>query len=233
METTVNIRNSVISKIFRSIVVLAFIALVTLNLLPDYLAGIPAQVTQLTKSDVVIVLGTPSDSEGNPSPVMRERVLQGVELLKKNYAKYIIFTGAAAHNEFVEAEVMANLAKANGIKPEQIVCEPNAQNTAQNAFNSVELMREHGWKSAIVVTSAAHLRRASHIFSHYPIKYCLASCNEPAGQPFYKSIVFDQREKIFMLGDLFTRQSSTFGLTPAQAAKFQTMEVSSFRSEQD
>ncbi|MFN8551482.1 MAG: YdcF family protein [Candidatus Obscuribacterales bacterium] len=228
-----NIRNSVISKIFRSIVVLAFIALVTLNLLPDYLAGIPAQVTQLAKSDVVIVLGTPSDSEGNPSPVMRERVLQGVELLKKNYAKYIIFTGAAAHNEFVEAEVMANLAKANGIKPEQIVCESNAQNTAQNAFNSVELMREHGWKSAIVVTSAAHLRRASHIFSHYPIKYCLASCNEPAGQPFYKSIVFDQREKIFMLGDLFTRQSSTFGLTPAQAAKFQTMEVSSFRSEQD
>lgn len=223
-------RNPLISKIFRLVVVLAFIALVSLNLLPDYLAGIPAHSTHLTKSDVIIVLGTPSDSEGNPSPVMKERVLQGVELLKKNYAQYIIFTGAAAHNEFVEAEVMANLARANGIAPTKIICEANAQNTAQNAFNSVEIMREHGWKSAIVVTSAAHLRRASHIFSHYPIKYCLASCNEPAHQPFYKSIVFDQREKLFMLGDLLTKQSSTYGLTAAQAAKFREMETLSTES---
>lgn len=217
-------RKPLLAKIVCLMVALFIIGLVTLNFLPDALAGIPDRVAQLNKSDVVIVLGTPSESDGCASPVMRERVLTGVDLLKKKFASHIIFTGAAAHNNFVEADVMSDLAKANGVAPDQIVCEREARNTAQNVFNSVEIMRKHGWKSAIVVTSVAHARRACHILSHYRINYCISTCQEPADQPVYKRFVFDQREKLLLLGDLLTKQSISFGLTTKQESKLKQMQ---------
>ena len=205
------------------VVLLVTVALTALNVLPDLIANFPPRTWQLTKSDVIIVLGTPANRQGKAGPTLRNRVLKGVELLKANYAKYIIFTGAAAHNKFVEADVMADLAKENGVAEEQIVREPEAQNTPQNAFDSVAIMRKRGWKSAIVVTSAAHTRRSNYIFSHYPIAYCVVGCEDPQEQSLYDRLVFDQREKFYLLGAFITKQPSSFGLTETQAAELNQM----------
>ena len=66
---------------------------------------------------------------------------------------------------------MARAAQAQGIPAQNLVVEPFASNTIQNACFSARIMQQHGWRSAEVVTGAAHLPRAELIFSAVPIQW--------------------------------------------------------------
>jgi uncharacterized SAM-binding protein YcdF (DUF218 family) len=102
---------------------------------------------------------------------MRERVMEGVREYRAGVAPRIIMTGGAAHNDYVEADVMAKLAEAQGVPAAAIVEEGQAKDTIQNAYYSVQIMEAHGWHSAEVVSSHSHLPRASLIFAHFPITW--------------------------------------------------------------
>lgn len=129
----------------------------------------PASNTSLTRFDAIIVLGTPADGDGNPTPEQLARVTEGVNEYKRGTAPRLILSGGAAHNRFVEARVMARSAEAQGIPPSAIFVEPQAMDTIQNVCYSVRIMEAHGWRSAEVVSTAYHLPRAALIFSHLPM----------------------------------------------------------------
>ncbi|MGD0830414.1 MAG: YdcF family protein [Terracidiphilus sp.] len=131
----------------------------------------PASTTALTRFDAIIVLGNPADSDGNPTPEQLARVTEGVREYERGVAPRMILTGGAAHNQFVEARVMARSAQAEGIPASAIVIEPEAKDTIHNACYSVRIMKAHGWHSAEVVSSASHLPRAGLIFSKLPIEW--------------------------------------------------------------
>jgi len=131
----------------------------------------PTSNTALARFDAIIVLGNPADSDGNPSPEQLARVTEGVREYERGVAPRLILTGGAAHNQFVEARVMARSAQAEGIPASAIFIEPQAKNTIQNACYSVRIMKAHGWRSAEVVSSANHLPRAGLIFSKLPIEW--------------------------------------------------------------
>jgi uncharacterized SAM-binding protein YcdF (DUF218 family) len=131
----------------------------------------PVSNTSLTRFDAIIVLGTPADSDGNPTPEMLARVTEGVHEYERGVAPRLILSGAAAHNQFVEARVMAATAHAQGIPASAIVEEPQAMDTIQNACYSVRIMKAHDWHSAEVVSSASHLPRAGIIFSEMPLEW--------------------------------------------------------------
>ena len=131
----------------------------------------PRSNTHLTQFDAIVVLGTPADSDGNPSPAMLERVTEGVREYRRGVASHLIVTGAAAHNKFVEAEVMARVAEAQGVPSSAIFKEPHALDTIQNACYSARILKTHGWHSAEVISSPAHLPRAAMIFAHLASVY--------------------------------------------------------------
>ena len=116
--------------------------------------------------DAIVVLGTPADDDGNPTPDQLARVSEGVREYDRGVAPRLVFTGGAAHNRFVEADVMASIAASQGIPPSAIFVETKAKDTIQNACYSEQLMKSHGWKSAEVISAASHLPRASMIFGH-------------------------------------------------------------------
>ena len=91
--------------------------------------------------------------DGTPSPEQRERVLEGVREYKAGVAPHIIMTGGPAHNHFVEAHTMSQLASSEGVPLADILEEGQAQNTIQNIFYSSQIMHQHGWSSAEVVSS--------------------------------------------------------------------------------
>jgi uncharacterized SAM-binding protein YcdF (DUF218 family) len=126
-------------------------------------ATIPTQNTDATHFDTIIVLGYPANLDGTPSPDERERVLEAVREYKAGVAPSIIMTGGSAHNQFVEAHVMATYAVSQGVPPSVITEERQAQNTIQNIFYSSEIMRSHQWHTAEVISSSAHLGRAAMI----------------------------------------------------------------------
>ena len=102
---------------------------------------------------------------------MLARVAEGVREYERGVAPRLILTGSAVHNQFVEAQVMARAAEAEGIPESAIVLEPRAMDTIQNGCYSARIMKEHGWRSAEVVSSAAHLPRAGIIFDKLPIEW--------------------------------------------------------------
>jgi len=126
---------------------------------------VPLGNTKRTQFDAIIVLGTPADSDGNPTPDMLDRITEGVREYEHGVAPRLIVTGAAAHNRFVEAEVMARVAQSQGVPASVIFQEPQALDTIQNACYSAHILRANGWHSAEVISSAAHLPRAALIFS--------------------------------------------------------------------
>ena len=131
---------------------------------------LPTHNTTANHFDAIIVLGTPSRLDGTPSPEQRERVLEGVREYKAGIAPHIIMTGGPAHNHFVEAHTMAELAASQGVPPADILEEGQAQNTVQNIFYSSQIMHQHGWSSAEVVSSPYHLGRTALILNTFDLR---------------------------------------------------------------
>jgi len=143
---------------YLSLIVLAFVLLAT----GIYLT-IPNHNTDATHFDALIVLGYPASADGTPSPEQRERVLEGVREYKAGVAPHIIMSGAAAHNQYVEADVMAQLARAQGVPASAILEDVHAQDTIQNIYYSSRIMHQHDWNSAEIISSPSHLPRAALI----------------------------------------------------------------------
>jgi uncharacterized SAM-binding protein YcdF (DUF218 family) len=133
----------------------------------------PTSNTSLTRFDAIIVLGKPADSDGNPTPGQLARVTEAVHEYKRGVAPRLILTGGAAHNRFVEAQVMARSARAQGIPESAITLEPNAMDTIQNACYADRIMKARGWSSAEIVTGAANAPRAGLIFNALPLKWAM------------------------------------------------------------
>jgi len=151
----------------------------------DYRA-IPNHNTNLTHFDTIIVLGTPANLDGTPSPEQRERTLEGVREFKAGVAPHLILTGGPAHNQFVEAHVMATLALAQGVPPAAVIEEDQAQNTIQNIFYSQRIMASHQWTSAEVISSPSHLPRTALILQHYPLVWHTQAAPWPSEYAFWQ-----------------------------------------------
>jgi uncharacterized SAM-binding protein YcdF (DUF218 family) len=147
-----------------------FVATVVASIAIVYFS-IPMGNTSQNNFDVILVLGTPMKADGSISAVGRSRVLEAVRQYRAQAAPRLLMSGGAAHNRFVEAQGMAQFAESQGVPASAIVLEGQSLDTIQNVYYSYRIMQQHGWQSALVVSSASHLRRASLIFRYYPIAW--------------------------------------------------------------
>ena len=131
----------------------------------------PTSNTALTRFDAIIVLGSPADRDGDPTPTQLARVTEGVREYERGVAPRLILTGGATRFGFVEAKVMARTAEAQGIPASAILMEDHAKDTIQNACYATRIMENHGWHSAEVVSSDYHLPRAAMIFGRLPLEW--------------------------------------------------------------
>ncbi len=131
----------------------------------------PVSNTARARFDAIVVLGTRADADGNPTPRQLARVTAGVEEYERGVAPRLIFSGSAAANQFVEAQVMAQAAEAQGIPASAILEETQARDTVQNACYVARILQAHGWHSAEIVSSASHLPRVALIFSRLPVEW--------------------------------------------------------------
>ena len=131
----------------------------------------PTGNTARSRFDAIIVLGSPADSEGNPTPEQLARVTEAVHEYERGVAPRLIVTGGSTRHGYIEAQVMARSAEAMGVPRSSIYQETEALNTIQNACYSARIMKAHGWRSAEVVSAASHLQRAGLIFSKTAIEW--------------------------------------------------------------
>ncbi len=143
----------------------------------------PTANTSRDRFDAILVLGYPADMDGNPTPEELARVSEAVREYERGVAPRLLFTGGTVRNKFVEADVMAAAAAAEGIPPSAIFVETRAEDTIQNVCYSARIMQSHGWHSAEVVSSAYHLPRAGMMFGHTALNWRLHAAPplEPGG----------------------------------------------------
>ncbi|MEK3791678.1 YdcF family protein [Paenibacillus sp. FSL R7-0204] len=105
------------------------------------------------QADVIIVL---SGGGG--------RVEQGVKLFQSGYAPQLLLSNAKEGAG--SAGDMRETALSLGIPESAILTEDAAESTYQNAQLTLPIMKQKGFKSAIVVSSDFHMRRVKIIFDH-------------------------------------------------------------------
>jgi len=111
----------------------------------------------INKSDVIIVI---SGGQG-------ERVKHAVKLFQEHFADTLIISGCPGEENINEAIPMRDMAVQLGVSSGNIildVLERHGLGTGVQAVTIREIMKKHHFKSAILVTSNYHTRRALFIF---------------------------------------------------------------------
>ena len=123
--------------------------------------------------DAVIVLGGGFEAgatraSGDPQySTSGQRVVRGFEMLRSGWARQAILSGGTldpSPGAVREAQVMDAQLQSWGIDGSRLVVEANSRDTHENAVETAALVRSHGYRSLVLVTSAAHMERALGCF---------------------------------------------------------------------
>lgn len=134
------------------ILIIVILVLSRENYLPVFGKFLVVQ-DELRPADVAIVLGGEE-----------ERIMYAVKLYRKNMVKFIVVTDGQFSQEQTIAGWMSRKAVRAGIPAERILLEPKAQHTYQHPIFVKPILQEHGFTSAIVVSSPYHMRRSKMLF---------------------------------------------------------------------
>ena len=134
----------------------------------------------LTDVDCILVLGCRVYSN-EPSVMLCDRVMQGVELYELGASDTLFMSGDSRDRYYDETGTMSRLATENGVPKENIVTDRYGLSTYESIYRAAKL---YGYKKVIIVTQKYHLYRALYIAKQFGIEaYGVASDpREYAGQ---------------------------------------------------
>ena len=110
-------------------------------------------------ADVAIVPGNTVERDGRPSARLRARLDQALTLYRQGLFPDVIVSGGVGSEGFDEAEVMKRYLVENGMPESHIHVDGGGATTYLTAGNAARMMRENGWRSAMVVSQYFHVPR--------------------------------------------------------------------------
>ena len=156
-------------------------------------------------SDAAIVLGA-AISDGEVSPVYRERINHAIMLYEDGYVDYIILTGGFGEGSYKsDSAVAREYALLQGVPENKVLIEEKSTITEENLAFSKEVMVENNLKTAIIVSDPLHMKRAMCMAEDYGIN----AVSSPTTTSMYKTlktkIPFLLREDFFYIGYCIVR----------------------------
>ena len=141
------------------------------------------------RADAIVIFAGGVGESGQAGQGYQERVQHAVALYQQGYAPVLMFS-SGYRQALKEIQVMKALAVSLGVPMDAILLEEEAANTNENVRFSAALLRQHGYRSALVVSSPYHMRRASLVWRK------AASDLEPTWSPVPYSHFFGNHRKI-------------------------------------
>ncbi len=114
---------------------------------------------KLSDIDCIIVLGA-GIWNNKPSPMLEDRLLEGINLYKNNVSNKIIMSGDHGRAEYDEVNIMKNYAIEKGVKSEDIFMDHAGFSTYESIYRAKEIFKA---KKVVIVTQKYHLYRALYI----------------------------------------------------------------------
>ena len=123
------------------------------------------QADHAQPADAIIVLGSGLRGDGRAGPALLRRSIHAADIWREGYAPVIICTGGVTMGRpRSEAAACREVLIDNGVPEDVIYLDERSRSTEENALFSHEILAEHGWQNAILVSDAYHLLRAQWIF---------------------------------------------------------------------
>lgn len=118
------------------------------------------------KADCILILGA-GVKDGKPKPMLRDRLLTGIELYKSGAAKKIIMSGDHGRADYDEVNVMRAFALEQGVRAEDIFLDHAGFSTYDSVYRAKNIF---GAENIIIVSQKYHLYRALYISEKLDVK---------------------------------------------------------------
>ena len=145
------------------------------------------------RADAIVVFAGGVGETGKAGGGAQERLSEAVNLYRSGFAPYLVLSSGYVYS-FKEAQSMRDLAIAQGVPPSAIALEERSTNTYQNVTFVNEILRDHKWRSILLVSSPYHMRRATMVWHKLAPEVAVTPAPPPRSQ-FYDHIrgaSFDQ-----------------------------------------
>lgn len=132
------------------------------------------------EADCILILGA-GVRNNQPSPMLNDRLLQGIELYKQKKAPKIIMSGDHGKDSYDEVNVMKRFAIDQGVPSSDIFMDHAGFSTYESLYRARDVFQV---KKVIIVTQDYHLYRAIYIANHLGLEAtgCSANPRSYAGQ---------------------------------------------------
>ena len=115
--------------------------------------------TKLSDIDCIIILGAGVWGD-KPSPILEDRLLEGIKLYQNSVSDKIIMSGDHGRREYDEVNIMKNYAIERGVKSEDIFMDHAGFSTYESIYRAKAIFKA---KRIVIVTQKYHLYRALYI----------------------------------------------------------------------
>ena len=112
--------------------------------------------TKLSDIDCIIILGAGVWGD-KPSPILEDRLLEGIKLYQNNVSDKIIMSGDQGRESYDEVNIMKNYAIEKGIPSENIFMDHAGFSTYESIYRARDIFKA---KKIVIVTQKYHLYRA-------------------------------------------------------------------------
>ena len=116
--------------------------------------------------DCIVVLGAAIWGD-KPSPMLEDRLLEGINLYKKNVSNKILMSGDHGRKGYDEVSIMKKFAIEKGVPSEDIFMDHAGFSTYESIYRAKEIFQA---KKIIIVTQEYHLHRALYIANRLGIE---------------------------------------------------------------
>ena len=123
-------------------------------------------IEKMSDIDCIIILGAAIWGD-KPSPMLEDRLLEGINLYKNNVSNKIIMSGDHGRKEYDEVNIMKKYAIEKGVPSEKIFMDHAGFSTYESIYRAKEIF---GAKKVIIVTQKYHLYRALYISNQLGIE---------------------------------------------------------------
>ena len=117
------------------------------------------EYANLSDIDCIVILGAGIWGD-KPSPMLEDRLLEGINLYQNGVSNKIIMSGDHGRKEYDEVNIMKNFAIENGIPSENIFMDHAGFSTYESIYRARNIF---GAKKVVIVTQKYHLYRALYI----------------------------------------------------------------------
>ena len=121
---------------------------------------------ELSDVDCAVILGA-GVREGKPTPMLRDRLLVGIDLYKSGAVKKLIMSGDHGSTDYDEVNIMKSFAVDRGVPDEDIFMDHAGFSTYETIYRASEIFEAD---NIIIVSQKYHLYRALYIAEKLGIK---------------------------------------------------------------